>query len=441
MPSEKWNQFTQGDENMQSTLEQDTPKEIPAQVIETKEAPPARSKFKFIIGGVVLIAAIAGGYFYFSSLGEVSTDDAQVDGHIVTIAPKISGNVLQVLVNDNEHVKAGQALVTIDPRDYQARVDQLKAAVALAESQTRAAQVNVPMTAQTTQSMVSGAIAQLEGAKADYARAKALLEQASNSEISYAHSNVANKQANFDRAQSDLARMKSLIEKAEISQQQYDSYVAAAKMAESDLQAAKDRAVSAADSAQIAAASLESAKSKIAQANAVVDQSHAGRQQVAMRGAEVSANQAGIAQAEANLAAADLQLSYTRILAPYDGVVTRKTVEPGSIVQPGQGLMMIISDKDMWVTANFKETQLRDVRPGQRAEIKLDMYGHTVEGKVDSIATATGARLSLLPPENATGNYVKVVQRIPVKILVDRTILDKSPMSVGMNVEATIVTK
>jgi len=382
-----------------------------------------------------------GGYFYFSRLDKVSTDDAQVDGHIVMIAPKISGNILEVLVRDNERVKAGQLLATIDPRDYQARVDQLRAAVTLAESQTRAAQVNLPMTAQTTQSVVTGAVAQLEGAKADYARAKASLEQASNSDIAFARANIANKQANYDRAQSDLARMQALVAKAEISQQQYDSYVAAAKMAESDLQAAKDRAASASNSAQIAEASLDSAKFKIAQASASVDQSRAGQQQVAVRGAEVSANQAGIAQAHANLAAAELQLSYTRILAPYDGVVTRKTVEPGSIVQPGQGLMMVVSDKDVWVTANFKETQLRNVQAGQRVEIHVDMYKRNVEGRVDSIANATGARLSLLPPENATGNFVKVVQRIPVKILLDPAVLEQTPLRVGMNVDATIITR
>ena len=160
-----------------------------------------------------------------------------------------------------------------------------------------------------------------------------------------------------------------------------------------------------------------------------------------MRGAEVSANQAGMAQAHANLAAAELQMSYTKILAPYDGIVTRKTVEPGSIVQPGQGLMMIVSSNDLWVTANFKETQLRQVKPGQRAEIYVDMYKQTVAGTVDSIANATGARLSLLPPENATGNYVKVVQRIPVKILLDAATLEKTPLRVGMNVDATILTK
>lgn len=431
---------------MQSTVEKDTPMENTPPAADPKATPPAAgpqksSKLKFILIGVALIAAVVGAYFYFSGLNKVSTDDAQIDGHIVMIAPKISGNVLEVLVTDNQRVKAGQVLAIIDPRDYQAKVDQLQAAISLAESQTKAAQVNVPMTAQTTQSVVTGAVAQLDGAKADYARAKASFEQASNAEISFARANIANKQASFERAQSDLARMKALVAKAEISQQQYDSYVAAAKMAESDLQAAKDRAASASNSAQIASASLDSAKFKIAQASAVVEQSHAGQQQVAMRGAEVSANQAGIAQAHANLAAAELQISYTKIRAPYDGIVTRKTVEPGSIVQPGQGLMMIVSVKDLWVTANFKETQLRQVKPGQRVEIYVDMYKQTLAGKVDSIANATGARLSLLPPENATGNYVKVVQRIPVKILLDLEELEKHPLRVGMNVDATILTK
>jgi membrane fusion protein (multidrug efflux system) len=212
-------------------------------------------------------------------------------------------------------------------------------------------------------------------------------------------------------------------------------------MAETELQGARDRLASTQKAAEIAAANLSSSKSKIDQAQAWLVQSQAGRRQLAVRGAEASASTANIDSARANLAAAELLLSYTTITAPFDGVVTKKTVETGNIVQPGQGLMALVGTDELWVTANFKETDLANVKPGQAAEIKVDMYGAKLPGHVDSIANATGARISLLPPENATGNYVKVVQRIPVKIVFDRGELERHHLSIGMNADATIVTR
>jgi membrane fusion protein (multidrug efflux system) len=183
------------------------------------------------------------------------------------------------------------------------------------------------------------------------------------------------------------------------------------------------------------------AKAKIEQARASVEQARANHKQVSIRQADALAAEAAVAQAKANLEAAELQLSYTTIVAPIDGVVTKKSVESGQVVQPGQGLLVLIPLHDVWVTANFKETQLEKVRPGQKAEIDVDMYGETFTGHVDSIAGATGSRLSLLPPENATGNFVKVVQRIPVKIVLDPIPPEKAVLRPGMNVVATIITK
>jgi membrane fusion protein (multidrug efflux system) len=385
--------------------------------------------------GILSIALIR--YYY----NRVSTDDAQVDGHLVPMSSKIYGEIAEVRVDDNQPVKAGQVLVRIDPRDYQARVDQAKAALALAESQAQAAQVGVPLTRETTQSYSSSADAQLASAEAEYDRAKISHEKDSTAELALAHANVDARQADNDRAQADLARMKPLVQKEEISQQQFDAYLAAARVAESELRAAKDRLTGAERAAEISKAAMLAAKDRVDQARAGVEQARANHKQVPIKQADAAAAVAAVAQAKANLEAAELQLSYTTVVAPVDSVVTKKSVEVGQIVQPGQSLLVLIPLQDIWVTANFKETQLAKVRPGQKAEIDVDMYGKTFTGHVDSIAGATGARLSLLPPENATGNFVKVVERIPVKILVDPIPPEKAILRPGMNVDATIITK
>jgi membrane fusion protein (multidrug efflux system) len=389
--------------------------------------------------GVVLAIVVAALLVYYHN--RVSTDDAEVDGHIVPIASKVYGTVAAVMIDDNQPVKAGQVLVRIDPRDYQARVDQAKAALALAEARAQAAGVGVPLTVETTDSTSAGAVAQLASAQANYDKAKFTYERDSTADLAYARDSVAEKQANNDRAQADLARMKPLVEKGEISQQQYDAYLAAARVADSQLQAAKEKLNSAEEGAEIARESMLAAQAQVDQARAMVAQAMANHKQVPIHEADKASAQAAVAAAQADLESAELQLSYATIVAPSDGVVTRKSVEAGQIIQPGQGLFTLIPLNDIWVTANFKETQLARVRPGQKAEIDVDMYGKTVTGYVDSIAGATGARLSLLPPENATGNYVKVVQRIPVKIMLDPNSSDKAILRPGMNVEATIIAK
>jgi membrane fusion protein (multidrug efflux system) len=370
-----------------------------------------------------------------------TTDDAQVDGHIVPIASKIYGNVAEVLVTDNQQVQAGQVLVRIDPRDYQARVDQTQAALALAESQAQAAGIGVPLTQETTDSGTAVAAAQLQGTEAEYERAKITYEKDARAELAYAQANVDARQAASERAQADLERMKPLLAKAEISQQQFDAYRAAARVAESELKAAQEKMEAAGKAAEISHAAMESAGARVAQARASLAQAQASRRQVGIRTADATSALAAVRQARANLAAAELQLGYTTVVAPSEGVVTKKSVEVGQIVQPGQGLLVLVPLHDIWVTANFKETQLAKIRPGQKAEVQVDMYGRKFTGHVDSIAGATGARLSLLPPENATGNYVKVVQRIPVKIVLDAAPSDKAVLRPGMNVEATIITK
>ena len=401
----------------------------------------ADPKFRRAFVGALAVLAVLTIILILHYYNRVSTDDAQVDGHIVPMASKIYGEIAEVRVDDNQAVKAGQVLVRIDPRDYQARLDQAKAALALAESQAQAAQVGVPMTQETTKSYSSSADAQLANSEAEYDRARIGYEKDSTAELAFARANVDARQADNDRAQADLARMKPLVQKAEISELQFDAYLAAARVAESELGAAKDRLAASERAAEISKAAMSAARDKVDQARAGVEQAQANHKQVPIKQADAAAAIAAVAQAKANLEAAELQLSYTTVVAPVDSVVTKKSVEVGQIVQPGQSLLVLIPLQDIWVTANFKETQLAKVRPGQKAEIHVDMYGETFPGHVDSIAGATGARLSLLPPENATGNFVKVVERIPVKILVDPVPPDKAILRPGMNVDATIITK
>ncbi len=338
---------------------------------------------------VVIILAVV---LFFYSRNRVSTDDAQVDGHLVPVACKIYGSVDKVWVEDNQAVKAGDALVTLDPRDLQAKVDQARAAITQAR-------------------------AQIESSKADLEKAKVSFEQAKGSDLQASQAGLDARKASYDKARTDLQRMKPLADREEISALQFDSYRTQAEVAENEWKGAQRRVASLQQESEIRKVNVTSQAGKLAQSNAQLEQAQAG------------------------LAALELQLSYTKITSPIDGVVTRKSVELGQVVQPGQGLMTLIPLHQVWVTANFKETQLTKMRPGQEVEVKVDMNGQVLRGRVDSISGSTGSRMSLLPPENAAGNFVKVVQRIPVKIRIDEQDAQKVILRPGMNVEATIITK
>jgi len=389
-------------------------------------------------GGAIVLLAIVALFAYFHD--RETTDDAQVDGHITPMASKVYGRVEQVLVDDNQAVKAGQVLVKIDPRDYQAALDQAKASLALAESEARSAGVDVPRTRENVASGNSNADAQLMAALADVARAQATYDQAQTADLAYAQANVEKSRANAELAKADLARYLPLMEKGEISRQQYDAAKANADASASALQADLQKQAQAQRNVAVAKAQLDAAKARVDQAKAGVATALADVKQVSMRAADAQAKLAKVEQARAAVEAAELNLSYTEITAPVNGVATHKQVEPGQIVQAGQGLLVVVPLESVWVTANFKETQLKNMKPGQKAEVKVDTYGKTFSGHVDSIAGATGAVLSLLPPENATGNYVKVVQRIPVKIVLDPIPSEKAVLRPGMNVDATVIT-
>src|ERR1700738_1285265 len=392
-----------------------------------------------VVGGLVLLAAVAGLFVYYHN--RETTDDAQVDGHITPIASKIYGRVAEVLVTDNEPVKAGQVLVKIDPRDYQAALDQAKAALALAESEAASAGVDVPRTRENVASGTSNADAQLSGALADLERARVTYEQARTSDLAWAQANIEKSKANAELAQADLARYKPLLDKGEISKQQYDAAKANADATASALRADQEKLAQAQRAVDIARAQTLAAAARVEQAKASVSAAHADVRQISMRTSDAQGKIAKVQQARALLAASELNLGYTEIIAPVNGVATHKQVETGQIVQQGQGLLVVVPLKDVWVTANFKETQLRKMRAGQKAYVHVDTYGETFPGHLDSIAGATGAMLSLLPPENATGNSVKGGQRIPGKMVLDPIPQEKAILRPGMNVDATVITE
>ena len=390
-----------------ATEPEPTNKPLPATEQDFHRRPSRTQSSGFRIGLaiaiVVLIIAGIFAYRYFTSYE--STDDAQVDGHINSISARVSGHVIKLNVNDNQYVHAGDVLVEIDPADYQVALDRAKADFADAQAAAEAAGVTVPITSVSTTSQVSATEADVKSARAGIQVAQQQ-SQAANAELQEA-------EANNVKAQNDLVRYKQLVDKQEISQQQYDQAIAASKASAAAVEAAR----ASADAAQ---QQVTQAQGKLVQAQANFDNARTAPRQMQVTRARAQSALAEAQRKKADLEQAQLNLNYTKIVAPVDGVVSNRTVEVGQNVAPGQELMKIINLEDVWITANYKETQLRNMKPGQRVTIEVDANGRKYDGRVDSVAGASGARFSLLPPENATGNYVKVVQRIPVKIVLDK---------------------
>jgi membrane fusion protein (multidrug efflux system) len=383
-----------------------------------------RFRVFLIVGIIVLLVA---GFFlwrYFDSYED--TDDAQIDGHLNSISARVSGHVLKLLVDDNQYVPIGTPLIEIDPKDYQVAVDRAKADYADAVALAEAARVNVPITSVNTNSQTSSAQADVENANAGIAAAR--------QQFSAAKAQLAEAEANNVKAQNDQVRYKQLVDKQEISEQQYDQAVAAAHAGTASVDAARASA-SAADN------QVRQAQSRLLQAQANLRAAATGPQQVETYRSRAQSAQAQADQKRAALEQAELNLQYTVIAAPVNGVVTNRTVEVGQNVSIGQELMKVINLDDIWVTANFKETQLKSMQVGQRATIRVDTNGKDYKGHVQSIAGASGAITSLLPPENATGNYVKVVQRIPVKITFDPGETREHVLRPGMSVEPKVWVK
>lgn len=407
-----------------------------------KPADPRRKRIiRLIVLAVIVVAVIAAIPIYAYYSVRESTDDAQVDGHIVPISPRISGTIIAVLVDDNQPVKAGQELVRLDPADYQVALDQAKAQLATAEANTVESSVNLPLTNINTRTQVSTSISQADLSAAGVASAQQAVDVA-RARLNAAHATLDQQVANYVKAQKDLARYKDLVEKDEISRQDYDAAVAAEHATAAQVDSARAAIVEAQHNLDAAVADLAQARARHATAIIQRRQSEQVRpKQQAVSEARYKQALAQVQQAKANLAQAQLNLGYTAIRASVDGVVSKKTAEPGMQVTPGQQIIALVPLDDIWITANFKETQLKKMRVGQRVDISVDTFGSSrkYRGHVDSIAGASGAKFSLLPPENATGNYVKVVQRIPVKIVLEPGEDRDHRLLPGMSVEPTVL--
>ena len=383
--------------------------------------PRRKRNVRLIVLAVLVVGLIAAIPIWAYYSVRESTDDAQVDGHVVPISPRISGTVISVLVNDNQFVKAGAELVRLDPADYQVALAQAEAQLANAEASTNESRVNVPVTNINTRSQVSSNTTQVQASRAAVAVSQQSVSAARAKLIS-ANAALSQAQANQVRSQKDLLRYKELVTKDEISRQDYDAAFASAAANGAQVDAAQAGITEAQHNLDGAIAQLSQSQARLA--TSLVDQRQSREirpKQIAVSEARFKSAQAQVKQSQANLDQARLNVGYTIIRAPVDGIVSRKNAEPGMQVSPGQQIMALVPLTDIWVTANFKETQLRKMQVGQRVEIEVDTYGSSnrFRGHIDSIAAASGARFSLLPPENATGNYVKVVQRVPVKIVLE----------------------
>jgi len=394
-----------------------------------------------LIAGIVVILILAAGVWLWATAGQESTDDAQVDAHVTPIAARVGGTVLSVPVNDNQQVEAGAVLVQIDTRDYQLALDRAKADLADAEAAAVAARANVPITTTNAFETVTGARGGVEQAQASVDEAERGVAVA-QARLASAKAHQREVEANATKTSRDVERFRGLLAKDEISQQQFDAASAAADAALAAVDAAKSQVAEAEAGVNVAQSRLAQAKVGGQQAVGNLHIAQTGPQQVQAVRARADAADAHVKQLQATVQQAELNLQYATVKSPARGIVSKKSVEVGQVIQPGQPLMTIIPLEQVWITANFKETQLDNMRPGQRMKIDVDAYGSkTFTGRVESIAAATGARFSLLPPENASGNFVKVVQRVPVKIVLDAGQDAEHLLRPGMSVTPTVYTK
>lgn len=394
----------------------------PSPLADGRYKPPARpnpKRRRNIVILIVVVVALVGGVFLWRYLSSYeSTDDAQADVHLYPVSARVSGYVIKVNVDDNQWVEKGAVLVEIDPKDFEVAVAQAQANLTNAEATAQSLNITVPITSVNSSSQLQSTASDIDNTKAGVIAAQR--------QLTAAHAQLEEAEANDVKAQDDLHRYKLLIDKKEVAEQVYDQALAAAK--------SSTAAVAAAHANESAAQQfVEQALSRQVQADASHRYAETGPQQVSSSQARARAAVADVEQKRALLEQAQLNLGYTKIVAPVSGEVN-KTVVVGLNVQSGQQLLTVVPLDEVWVTANFKETQLKHMRVGQKAEIHIDSNGRTLKGHVDSIAGATGPLFSLLPPENATGNYVKIVQRVPVKIVLDPGENRDRQLRPGMNV-------
>ena len=392
-----------------------------------------------VIAGVLLVAAA--GLWFWTTRGRETTDDAQVDARVTPIASRVGGTVLRVAATDNQAVEAGAVLVELDPRDFQVALDHARAELADAEASAAAAQIGVPITSTTAGSNVSTAEGSVEQSQSAIEASQREVE-AARARLTAAIAQRREVEANAAKAARDVERLRGLLAKDEVSRAQFDTATAAAEAQKAAVDSAHARVGEAEAGVRVAESRLTQARTGERQARVVLRSVQTVPEQVAATKARAAAAQAHVEAAKASLAQAELNVQHTIVKAPSKGIVAKKGVNPGQVVQPGQPLFALVEVDNVWVTANFKETQLADMRPGQGARIDVDAYGgRTFNGRVDSIAPATGARFSLLPAENATGNYVKVVQRVPVKIVLEHGQDPDHLLRPGMSVVPTVYTR
>jgi membrane fusion protein, multidrug efflux system len=394
-----------------------------------------------MIVGVVLLAAAGAGVWWWISAGRESTDDAQVDAHITPIAARVGGTVLSVPVEANQEVEAGAILVQIDKRDYEIALERARAELADAEAAATAARAGVPITSTTASSTEMTARGGVEQAEVSYLEAQQGVEVA-RTRLVTAQARQREAAANATKAARDVERLKPLLAKDEIAQQQFDAAAAAAAASAAAADSAEAQVKEAELGIRVAESRIAQAGVGRQQASSELRGAQTAPQQVTASRARAAAAEAKVRQNQAMVKQAELNLEYATVKAPIKGIVSRKSVEMGQVIQAGQPLMTVIPLDRVWVTANFKETQLESMRPGQRVTIEVDAYGgREFTGKIESLAAATGSRFSLLPPDNATGNYVKVVQRVPVRIQLDQGQDPEHLLRPGMSVVPTVYTR
>jgi len=378
-----------------------------------------KNKMKLVVLAGGILAVVAGTWCYLYSRAFESTDNSFIDGSVVQISPRVPGQVLHVYVQDNQHVNKGDLIAEIDPRDYQTQLDQAQAGLKTTAAHEAGAQSGMDLT-----SVVTGAVLVQATAGLDAARDQVSVLRA---QVTHAQAQMAAAEAEAHRASDDAQRYKTLHDKDEVSRQLLDHAETEARATAANLDAARQEVAA-------AKAQLELAEKQVQQAKGRLLEAQSAPEQVQVRESDLQSASSLKDQQSAAVRQAELNLSYTKIYAPDSGYITKKSVEPGNFVQTGQVLMALVSDR-LWVTANFKETQLQYMRPGQPATVKVDAYPQLrLRGHVDSIQSGSGARFSLLPPENATGNYVKVVQRVPVKIVIDDSPSPEYRLGPGLSV-------
>ncbi len=410
-----------------------------AELLKDKGAPPKKTRIgRYIFLVVLVVALAAGGYYAWKYLNTYeTTDDAQIDGHINAISGRISGNVVEILAEDEQIVNAGDVLVRIDPRDYQVAVAKAEADLRDAEATLESSRIDIPITTTNTASQLKTANSGRADATAFVLGAERQLS-AARDRLETAQAQVREQEANVKKANDDVVRYKMLVDKNEIPRQTYDTAVAVAASAQASLDARRASVREAEQNIAVAQSAVDQANQRITQADASIESALTAPRQVAVSEARAKSAAAQVAQRRALLDQAKLNLSYCTILAPVAGIVGKKTVELGQNISPGEQLMAVVPLDDIWVTANFKETQLDRMNPGQKVRVSVDASGREYTGKVGNVGGASGSRFSLLPPENATGNYVKVVQRIPVRINLDPGQNGDHRLRPGMSVDPKV---